>query len=149
MLINGIVVSGHGVASGYTGDPRFPGGTLALQLPIFRQLGLDLEGLHLGTLNVSVAPLLPQPQRALSTFRDIKWHPDCPAEDFSFFDMRIATTEGEPVPAYIYWPHPETKPEHFHDPHVVEILAPRLEDIAEGVPVRLWIDPGRMKFQDE
>jgi len=149
MLINGIVVSGHGVASGYAGDPRFPGGTLALQLPIFRQLGLDLEGLHLGTLNVSVAPLLPQPQRALSTFRDIKWHPDCPAEDFSFFDMRIATTEGKPVPAYIYWPHPETKPEHFQDSHVVEILAPRLEDIAEGLPVRLWIDPGRMKFQDE
>ncbi len=149
MWINGIVVSGHGVASGAAADPRFPAGTLALQLPVFARLGLDLDGLYHGTLNVSVAPLVPRPQQALSTFRDVKWHPGCPAEDFSFFDIRIAAVEGEPVQAYIYWPHPETKPEHFQDPHVVEILAPRLDDIAEGLPVRFWVDPGRMKFQDE
>ena len=149
MLINGIVVSGHGVASGDAGDPRFPAGTLALQLPIFARLGLELEDLYHGTLNISVAPLVPRPQRALTTFRDVKWHPDCPAENFSFFDMRVATIEGEPLPAYIYWPHPETKPEHFQDPHVVEILAPRLDAIIEGLAVRLWVDPARMKFEDE
>jgi hypothetical protein len=149
MLINGKVVRGHGVASGSGGDPRFPAGTLALQLPIFARLGLQLEGFYHGTINVSVAPLLPQPQRPIVTYQEVQWHPGCPAEDFSFFDIKIAGAAGVAVPAYIYWPHPETKPEHFQDPHVVEILAPHLEDISEGLPARLWVDPARMKFQDE
>ena len=29
--MTGTVVRGHGVASGFCGDPRFPGGTIALQ----------------------------------------------------------------------------------------------------------------------
>jgi hypothetical protein len=149
MLINGTVVRGHGVASGCAGDPRFPAGTLGLQLPIFASLGLQLDGFYHGTINVSVAPLVPQPQSPFVTYREIQWHPSCPAENFSFFDIQVAGAAGLPVPAYIYWPHPETKPEHFQDPHVVEILAPHLEDISEGKPVRLWVEPVRMIFHDE
>ena len=59
MLINGTVVRGHGVASGCAGDPRFPAGTLGLQLPIFASLGLQLDGFYHGTINVSLAPLVP------------------------------------------------------------------------------------------
>ena len=149
MLINGTVVRGHGVASGCAGDSRFPAGTLGLQLPIFAGLGLKLDGFYHGTINVSVEPLSPRPRRPLVTYRDVQWHPGCPAEDFSFFDIKVAGVAGVPVPAYIYWPHPETKPEHFQDTHVVEILAPHIEDISEGKPVCLWVDPARMKFHDE
>ena len=149
MVINGTVVRGHGVASGHGGDPRFPAGTLGLQLPIFEALGLKLDGFYHGTINVSLAPLIPQPQRPLVTYRDVRWHPGCPAEDFSFFDIRVAGAAGVSVSAYIYWPHPETKPEHFQDPHVVEILAPRLEDISEGKQVCIWEEPDRMEFHNE
>jgi hypothetical protein len=149
MLIEGRVIRGHGVASGRAGDERFPAGTLGLQLPIFESLGLKLDGFYHGTINVSLAPLVPQPQQPLVTFRDVQWHPGCAAEDFSFFDIRVAGPDRLPVSAYIYWPHPETKPEHFQDPHVVEVLAPHLEDVSEGLPAWLWVDPSRMIFKDE
>ena len=51
------VVEGHRVASGRNGNPRFPGGTLRMQAPFFRELGLDLSAYHRGTINVSIAPL--------------------------------------------------------------------------------------------
>ena len=149
MRIEGKVVRGHGVASGRSGDARFPDGTLGLQLPIFESLGLELDGFYCGTINVSVAPRIPQPQQPLVTFCDVRWHPDCAAEDFSFFDIRVAGSDMLPVPAYIYWPHPETKPEHFQDQHVVEILAPHLEAIDEGLPVWFWVHSSRMIFKDE
>jgi hypothetical protein len=50
------------------------------------------------------------------------------------------------VGGYIYWPHPETKPEHFQDPHTVEILAPGLDGVADGVEVRLWHVPEQIAF---
>ena len=53
----GIVVRGHGAASG-RGSDRYPEGTLAAQIPIFAGLGLDLSDMYRGTLNVDVAPLM-------------------------------------------------------------------------------------------
>lgn len=50
------VRQGHRVASGLDGNPDFPGGTLRMQAPYFRKLGLDLAPYYLGTLNVSLAP---------------------------------------------------------------------------------------------
>lgn len=51
------IVPGHHVASGQNGNPLFPGGTLKMQKPFFQALGLDLSPYHVGTLNVSIAPL--------------------------------------------------------------------------------------------
>lgn len=51
------VVRGHRVASGGNGDARFPGGTLRMQMPHFLACGLDLAVFHIGTVNVSIAPL--------------------------------------------------------------------------------------------
>ena len=145
-IVPGKVVVGHGVASGSAGDPRFPKGTLGLQWDLFEARGLQLDGFFRGTINVSVAPLIPVPVRAQHTFRDVKWHADCPPEDFSFFDLRISVGSAAFVPACIYWPHPETKPEHFQDPHVVEVLAPLIDGVRTGDAVRLAVDPQRMKF---
>ncbi len=51
----GVVVSGHGAASG-RGSRRYPDGTLALQIPIFAELGLDLSDAFPGTINVDTSP---------------------------------------------------------------------------------------------
>lgn len=55
--IDARLVPGHQVASGLNGNPHFPGGTLRMQMPHFLALGLDLSTFHLGTMNVSIAPL--------------------------------------------------------------------------------------------
>ena len=145
--IAGIVVAGHGVASGRAGDPRFPEGTLALQWAHFEGAGLNLRGFYRGTVNVSVAPFRPRPVAARLTVRKVQWHEHCPPEDFSFFDVRVAFADGSPVEALVYWPHPETKPDHFQDPHVVEILAPFTDGVEVGSRARVWGDERQIEFR--
>ncbi|MCH1922523.1 hypothetical protein L9G15_24240, partial [Shewanella sp. A3A] len=83
------VIQGHRVASGLNGNPRFPGGTLRMQAPFFRELGIDLADYHPGTINISIAPHRYRTGIARHTFRDVKWHPTEPSDDFSFFDVRL------------------------------------------------------------
>lgn len=45
-LLPARIVPGHRVASGENGNPHFPGGTLKMQMPFFRALGLDLSVYH-------------------------------------------------------------------------------------------------------
>jgi len=93
-IISARLVEGHRVASGLNGNPRFPGGTRRMQTPHFQVLGFDLSRLYLGTLNVSLAPLSYRVVKARHTFTNVKWHPTEPAEDFSFFDVRVVCPDG-------------------------------------------------------
>lgn len=131
------IVPGHQVASGNNRDPRFPGGTIRMQLPHFRERGLDLSAFHAGTINVSIAPLTYQVLGAAKTLRDVRWHPTEPAEDFSFFDAEALTDSGPPVRGFIYYPHPETKPTHFQQPDVLELLLPFVEGLEYGTTLTL------------
>jgi hypothetical protein len=133
------ILPGHRVASGGKGDPRFPGGTLRMQAPFFRELGLDLSAFHMGTLNVSLAPRQYRVVAAKLTFRGVKWHPTEPAEDFSFFDAELALPDGSTPSALVYYPHPETKPEHFQQPDVLEVLAPHLPGLSYGMEIGLYV----------
>ena len=138
------IIEGHRVASGLNGNPHFPGGTLRMQLPAFKELGLDLSQYYPGTLNVSVAPLQYRVVHPKMTFRNIKWHPIDPPEDFSFFDARI-TREGETaVEGFVYHPHPETKPKHFQAPDVLELLFPYVKDMDYGMVISLEIPSEQM-----
>ncbi len=138
------VLRGHQVASGRGGDPRFPGGTIRMQAPHFAALGLDLSLFYPGTLNVSVAPLRYRIVRPRATFRGVRWHPTQPAEDFSFFDVRLVR-EGLPaVDGLIYYPHPDTKPEHFQPAEVLELLLPFVEGLGVATEVTLAIPAGQM-----
>ena len=140
------VVEGHRVASGLNGNPRFPGGTLQMQTPHFLALGLDLRVFHQGTLNVSIAPLNYTVGTAKHTFRDVKWHPTEPAEDFSFFEVFLLRP-GEPsVAGLIYFPHPNTKPEHFQAPDVLELLLPFVAGLYYGMELSLEIPKAQMIF---
>ena len=145
-LITGSIVRGHGVASGCSNDERFPDGTLSLQWPFFINMGLDLNRYHRATINISVCPLRPEPVCAFQTFRNIKWHPDCAAEDFSFFQVELKLEDDESVDGLIYWPHPETKPEHFQDPHVIEIMAPKIPELSLGDKVTFLVNKSQMRF---
>ncbi len=94
-----------------------------MQVPFFQTLGLDLSAYHLATLNTSIAPFdfaICDPDWH---FRQVKWHPTEPAEDFSFVKISVATSENiELMKALIYYPHPETKPAHHQPASVLEIL---------------------------
>jgi hypothetical protein len=145
-IVTARVVRGHRVASGENGNPLFPGGTLQMQAPHFRARGLDLSAFHGGTLNVSIAPRRYRVVRARWTFPQVKWHPTEPAEDFSFFDVRLLRSDAPPVPGLIYHPHPETKPAHFQHPDVLELLLPWMEGLRYGVEVRLETPPEQIVF---
>ncbi len=139
--LRGTVVRGHQVASGMSGDERFPGGTLAMQVPFFKERGLDLSGYHLATINVSIAPMQFEVLAANDCFRNVKWHPSEPAEDFSFFHCQVeAPDEGIPVNGLVYFPHPETKPEHEQPDDVLEILLEKkISGISYGSTIELLL----------
>ncbi len=141
------IVAGHQVASGLNGNPRFPGGTLRMQTAFFHALGLDLAAYHGGTLNVSIAPCRYRVIRAPITFRQVKWHPTEPAEDFSFFDVQMTPAGGPPVAGKIYYPHPDTKPEHFQQPEVLELLLPFVAGVKYGDEIQLGVPAGQMVFE--
>lgn len=110
-----------------------------MQTPFFRALGFDLSAYHSGTLNVSIAPNRYRVVQAPTTFRKLKWHPAEPAEDFSFFDVQLILVGASPVVGKIYYPHPETKPEHFQQPEVLELLLPYVDGLKYGDEVLLRI----------
>jgi CTP-dependent riboflavin kinase len=138
------IVRGHQVASGRNGDPRFPSGTVRMQTPFFKALGLDLAAYFPGTVNVSVAPRRYQLVQPRITFRAVKWHPAVPAEDFSFFDTRVVRAGHATVEGLIYFPHPQTKPEHFQQPDVLELLLPFTEGLGLGTEIRIAVRTEQM-----
>jgi hypothetical protein len=142
------IVPGHQVASGRNENPRFPGGTLRMQTPRFRALGLDLAAYYGGTLNVSIAPLRYRVVQARVTFRAVKWHPTEPAEDFSFFDVRLLRDGQPPVEGLIYYPHPETKPEHFQKSDVLELLLPFVDGLSYGADLLLELPEEQMLIEE-
>ena len=140
------IVQGHRVASGLNGNPRFPGGTIRMQLPFFAALGLDLGAFYPGTLNVSIAPLSYRVVTPRHTFLELKWHPEDPAEDFSFIDVVVHRDGKKPVSGWIYFPHPETKPTHFQKSDVLELLLPWTEGLDYGTQIELDVPPEQMVF---
>ena len=132
------MVPGHGIASGKNYDPRFPNGTLAMQFPFFARSDLKLSRFNQGTVNVDIAPHAIKLLSPIFYFPKVKWSPDLPAENFSFYTCTIAENmDSVEHNAYIYWPHPSTKPGFHQSPGVLEILSPKLSFISYGSSVIL------------
>src|SRR5690606_4474517 len=89
LIVNGVVVRGHGVASGSNPSSPFPEGTIAMQVPHFLARGLDLSGLFAATINVDLAPHSFTIRRAAHTFRDVEWTDVHGPETFSFLHCRL------------------------------------------------------------
>jgi hypothetical protein len=146
-IIPARTVEGYRVASGQNNNPRFPGGTLRMQTPHFQALGLNIGVFYPGTLNVSIAPLTYRVGKAKHTFRKVKWHPVEPAEDFSFFEVRAIFPGRSSVDGLIYYPHPDTKPEHFQQPDILELLLPFTEGLHYGMNLTLEIAPEQLLIE--
>jgi hypothetical protein len=129
--VSAVLRSGYGVASGRAADSPYPAGTIALQTPYFQALGLDLTPFFPGTLNLSIAPHTFKIQQPEYTFKQVKWSPAHAAEDFSFSRCRVEF-RGVQYASLVYYPHPETKIDHFQDAALLEILAVKIPDIQPG-----------------
>lgn len=144
--VKGFVEKGYGVASGKSGNPRFPEGTIEMQKPVFRKLGLNLDEYFMGTINLSISPQRYEIKSAKYTFKDVKWSPNDLAEDFSFFDCRILINGNRKLNGLIYYPHPETKPEHFQSPDILEIITSFISDLRYGDELIIEVDSQQLNI---
>ncbi|WP_448555216.1 hypothetical protein [Thalassotalea montiporae] len=161
--MKGRVIKGHQVASGKATDSPFSEGTIVLQKPFFKKLGLDLSRMFNGTINLEIeqtgqdlvqalgqetsqepcqkrhAELSDQLGKADYQFKNVKWTTDWPAEDFDFYSCQIAY-QGKCYSAFIYQPKAETKVGHFQPSNVVELIAPFIEGLSYGDELELLIN---------
>lgn len=142
------LVAGHGVASGRAPDSPYPGGSISLQMPHFARLGLDLSDCYGGTLNLMADA---HGQWRLShpswCFEQLTWTDQHPAESFSFWPCLLRWQgNGEPIPGWIYWPHPETKLRHFQPSNQLEVLAPWIDGIHRAEGLELGVDRRRCQL---
>ena len=149
LSLNGLTVTvskGHGIASGKTRDPRFPEGTLALQIPLLEKLGLNLESYFRGTLNLDLGRHSFRLKEPTYCFAEVEWSPVMPPENFSFYACRLRCKDLH-AKALVYWPNPSTKPEFHQASNVLEILAPELRGISYGDQMDLEAEPRIMVFE--
>jgi hypothetical protein len=141
--VPGAVMRGHQVASGAGTDSPYPHGSISMQLPFFKALGLELGAMHPATINVSITPLrfaLLAPQY---TFKAVAWTHLHPPEDFSF-SACLLEHQGSQHAGWIYYPHPQTKQAHFQPASTLEILAPHISGMAYGSRVLLRLNPAEI-----
>lgn len=143
ITLKGILKQGYRVASGPSAAyPEY--GSIEKQKPYFKALGLDLEHVFNGTLNISIEPHAFELTKPRHTFRGVKWTELTNAEDFSFSPCRVRF-EGWEYEGWVYYPHPETKRDHFQDASTVEVLAPFIEGVRYGDELELLLDPQEVK----
>ena len=141
----GQVVRGHGVASGAGGDPRFPDGTIALQLPFLRAAVADLDAWlgappFPGTINLDFANrivVIRQPEIRIAA---VRWTESFPPENF-FLSRCHIRWRGEMRPAFAYIPDPLTKPDHLQAASVLELLCAAIPGLHYGASVDLSYAP--------
>ncbi len=140
--VKAIVCSGHRVASGESAsDRRFPGGTIRMQEPFFRERGLDFKSYFggdfvYGTLNLSIALHRFKIAKPKFFFPAVKWTDVFPPENFFLSPAKVGFREKD-YNALIYIPDPATKRDHFQEPSVIEVIAEPIEEISYGDQVVL------------
>ncbi|MEL4895448.1 hypothetical protein [Crocosphaera sp. Alani8] len=140
ITVNGTISKGHRVASGMTKHSPYPQGTIKMQTPFFKELGLDISCFYEGTLNVKISPYRFRLYNPQHTFEFVKWNPDSPAETFSFSFCQVIYDQTK-CTGLVYYPHPATKPNHFQDDSTLEILTQFLDFIGYDHPIKLNLNP--------
>ncbi len=134
----GILKKGHGVAGSPSAD--YPYAALDRQIPIFKARGLNLEPYFRGTLNIDVQPLIFHMVKPEFTFRDVQWTELHPPEHFSFSECKVSF-RGTIYPAWLYYPHPETKRRNFQAPSLMEVITFLIPEIKTGDNIRVMVNP--------
>ncbi len=143
--VEGVVTEGWKIASGLGKDNPFGGSTIKMQMPLFKERGLDLSGCYPGTLNVSIAPrtrtvLVKEPQ-----YCGLKWHLNR-VENFFMFKCQLHF-RGVCYDGWVYYPDKSKRARHQHRPDTFEILAPLIPGIAYGDSIVLVLDPNEIKIE--
>ena len=94
--ITGKVISGYGVASGKGKDNRYPEGTLKLQIPFFKERGLDLSAFFIGTINIDISPYQFSIKKYKYYFKEINWYGHSKA---TLFGQKVRNNSYQPVVA--------------------------------------------------
>lgn len=141
----GVVVAGHGVASGRASDSPFPAGSIALQAPHFAARGLDLTPFVMATVNLDLAPQRLRPRTPRWTFSDVAWTDVHAPESFSFINCTVRRG-ADAHEGLVYLPHPETKPRHHQPTTVVELLLPPVPDLAVGESLEVTVPARQAEF---
>ena len=139
-------MQGHGVASGSADDSPYEDGAIILQTPHFKARGLDISAYYPGTINVSVAPYTAKLLRPDTTLRQVDWHASIDPEDFSFLALQIRHA-AHVYEALFYCPSPETKPAHYQNPDILEVLASRVPGLEYGDKIELGYPDGCILIQ--
>ncbi len=145
VMLQGVVVRGHGVASGQAAGSPYPQGSVVMQMPFFKARGLDLSNCWAGTVNVSIAPRTWSLLQADHCFERLAWTHLHPPETFSFVRLHMLW-RAKSIGAWLYYPHPETKAAHHQNANVMEIIAPRLDGLAYGDAVALQYVQGALQI---
>jgi hypothetical protein len=144
VTLKGKLKKGYRVASGPS--EAYPDyGSIEKQKPHFKELGLDLEHVFNGTLNVSIKPYHFEMINPEYTFRNVKWTELTNAEDFSFSHCWIKF-QGTAYNGFVYYPDPKTKKEHFQDMSTVEVLAPFVDGIKYKDELEISLDTEEIKI---
>ncbi|MGB5770688.1 MAG: hypothetical protein WBM32_12600 [Crocosphaera sp.] len=138
--VTGIIIKGHQVASGMSKNSPYHQGSIEMQTPFFKKLGLDISPFFSGTLNINIRPYIFGLKQPKYTFKNVKWNENSPSETFSFSPCQLRFKNTD-YAGLVYYPHPETKPDHFQDDSTLEILAPPLNFMNYGDQIQLRINP--------
>jgi hypothetical protein len=136
ITVKGKIVHGYRVASGPSKD--YPYGTIEKQRPIFKSLGLDLGDCFNGTLNIDIRPKKFEIVKPQHTFEQVTWTDLHPPETFSFSRCQVIY-RGQSYDGWVYYPHPETKRQHFQNPSLLEVIALPIPNISYGDDVKVWV----------
>lgn len=137
LRLQGILARGHQVASRPSKD--YPYSTLEKQKPLFKARGLDLYEYFNGTLNISIAPLTFAMSAPQFTFELVAWTDLHPPETFSFSRCKVIFKDVEYL-GWVYYPHPETKKNHFQNPSLIEVITYEIPDIQYGNALDVEVD---------
>ncbi|GAB4499596.1 MAG: hypothetical protein OHK003_16110 [Anaerolineales bacterium] len=140
----GILTRGHQVAS--RPSKAYPYSSLEKQKPYFKALGLDLYEYFNGTLNISIAPLTFEMSAPELTLPLIEWTDLHPPETFSFSRCKVIFKNKE-YTGWVYYPHPETKRDHFQNPSLVEVITHEIPGIRYGDALDVELNVNEIKVR--
>jgi len=146
-IIKGKVIKGYQIASGLNLNSPYPDGSIKMQLPYFKKLGLDLYNFYPATLNISIFPKKFELRNPLHTFRNVKWSANHPSENFSFSACKVIH-KNKIYEGYIYYTHSETKTDHFHDKSTIEIITKYLKDVYYYSEIKLVFNQNEFVILD-
>lgn len=147
LKIKTTLVKGHGVASGKASNSPFPAGTISMQMPFFKKLGLDLTAMFPATLNLSISPMSFELHAPKHHFASIAWAKNFPSEDFSLTPCTLHYQQNQ-FAGVVYYPHPETKIGHFQPKSVIEVISSFIPDIQYGSQLELELDDKEIVIVD-